>query len=261
MEFWLVGTGRHFLFGRWGVTQSSCLIRSMISVGLLIQCSSQYIPAYTVPPPLMLEVHVTDVPVFLHVLGDICIDTAAQQHVCHIPVVSSRGCINLSVCFLDARQRPGHICNSQQPPWHIVPISAYLHRSFCFPLCIVLACSYCIRLDWLLVWLHCSASGWGSGVAEKAEDNTGRQGLDHASHTTSTSQILLHNERLLPKQIGHANFAPLSSFLSVAIFFLPFGSVPCHSFPIFFFYSHSKLSSFLPSQVEQKGGLPVIRRR
>ena len=34
---------------------------------------------------------------------------------------------------------------------------------FCFPLCIVLACSYCIHLDWLVVWLYVLASGLGIG--------------------------------------------------------------------------------------------------
>lgn len=34
---------------------------------------------------------------------------------------------------------------------------------FFSPLCIVLACSYCICLDWLVVWLYLLASEWGMG--------------------------------------------------------------------------------------------------
>lgn len=55
---------------------------------------------------------------------------------------------------------------SSLPPWRIVPICAYFRCSVSvsrsrFPLCIVLACSYCICWDWLLVWLYLLASEWG----------------------------------------------------------------------------------------------------
>ena len=84
-----------------------------------------------------------------------------------------------------------HICNSQPPLSRSLPTytASFFFFCMCFPLCIVLACSYCICLDWLVVWLCLLASGWGVGLQRRGgetETETGTGSLPKYSITVYT---------------------------------------------------------------------------
>lgn len=159
-----------------------------------------------------------------------------------------RLCKYLCVCLREAcaYQHLRHICNSQQPPSHIVPISAYL-QCFFSPSSV-----HCFGLQ--LLYLFRLTGGlalplgfkMGNGLAEKRVDNRDRQGPDHQCYQPPPppTQILLLSVHHPPKQIGHVNFLSSLSLLSHAISCLSFASIPCHSaltffLPFFFISFHT----------------------
>lgn len=74
------------------------------------------------------------------------------------------------------------------------------------PFCIVLACSYCMRLDWLVVRFYLLALGMGA-------DNTCRQGPNHPGYTFPKYYMTMGISTSYPK--GHVHFLfhiPVSLF-------------------------------------------------
>ena len=101
------------------------------------------------------------------------------------------------LCFFDSRAYQcisARICNSQLPPWHIVPISAYLYCSFFLCVCVCLFSSVHCFGQQLLYLLRLTGGlavslGFRTGnrQVEKGEDNRDRQGLDHTHIHPPTS--------------------------------------------------------------------------
>lgn len=153
-------------------------------------------------------------------------------------------CVFVHLSDARAYQHPNHICNSQQPPSRIVPISAYLHCSF-----FLFSSVHCFGLQ--LLYLFRLTGGLalplvfriGNGVAEKRVDNRGRRVLiTHVPHLNITPQYIP------PSKTNRTCSFPFLFISSVSHNLL---SLLCkYSLPLsprfFLFLSHSILLDSLP---------------